>query len=514
MADARLAERSSAERFERVALSAPISPLELLHPEGITRRTSILGGRCPTRLRPSTAAGGGSQSDLIVLAPTPDECRQNGWLERAVSSAAGRLAPDGLVYALVPPRWRWHARQLLVRNGLPVQLAMLHLPDLSGSRYLVPLEARPALYVVGHLIPTRPARQRLIRAVLWESSARWLLGHWLPAIGLIARRPGGQPLLAWLFNLDGTPAQPRQVVIGASYRGQAGSLVVHRLADDLRPGLIAKIGWNAEASAEPVDEADCLVGMGDHARAAGARVTHEVQWVRVAERPVLTQRPIKGRSVVSLLAQRPDRAAEIMGLVADWLMAWNRSTRTVAVANASELCRAILAPAAAIAPLIAGGGEYRDWLAVRCGSMREPVPRVAAHRDLTAWNLLVDEAATIGVVDWAEAREAQLPLGDFFYAMTDIALWAMPKEHDRLKSFQACFAPNGRYRPVVITGLRQLQDSLGIGSELMELCLHATFVGHAWNEQQQLAKLGPESFLRLVEWLAAHRTSVRRWLEQ
>ncbi len=498
----------------RVTLKAAISPLELLHPAGLARRSAVLGAGCPRRLHPSTTDAAENPCDLVVLAPTLRECRRPRWLEHSIASIGGRLAADGVVYALIPPGWRGYVRKLFIRNGLPVELEFLHLPDLNASRYLVPLDARAVEYAVSRTIPVHPVKQRLLRLAVRVSRSRALLSMWLPSIGLVAHRRGARPLMAWLFEIDGQATQPRQVMIGSSWRGQTGSVVMHRLSQDFRASAIAKINWNLETPDEPVDEAEQLLRIAARAQVGYTRIPTGQRWVQVAGAAVLTQPALQGQTVISLLAARPACAGQVMALVADWLTLWNGSTRVLAMSDETELRDAILRPGAALASRIAGGQEYCDWLRSRCAGIGSSMPRVAAHRDLTAWNLLIDQSARLGVVDWADAHEADLPLGDFFYSMTDIAMWAMRTGRDRVKAFQMCFAPWGRYRPVVLPHLRSLANALELELDMLEVCLHATFLHHAGNEQRQRrGDLRQESFLQLVDWLATNRTSVRRWLQ-
>jgi hypothetical protein len=90
--------------------------------------------------------------------------------------------------------------------------------------------------------------------------------------------------------------------------------------------------------------------------------------------------------------------------VAEWLEAWNRATVRTESLGADELEREVLAPLRLLAPLLADGGAYAARVRSLCARVEgRPLPRVAAHGDLTLHNLLLD-GATLGVVDWEAAR--------------------------------------------------------------------------------------------------------------
>jgi hypothetical protein len=491
--------------------AGPISPLELLHPDGAIQSAHVYGQACPPRLTPTIANKHSGTADLMIVAPSLAECRGQDWFERTADSVVNRLARNGLMYGLVPARWRLSASRLWRDRGLVVEMAVLHVPDWSASRYLVPLRPESTAYALSHLIPAPAWKRRLLSAAHTCPAAVQLLEYVLPSVALVARRPGARPLIEWLFRLDGDTARSHAAILSTSWRGGAGSIVVHRPADGRWSADVAKLSWAAAGQAEP-NELIPLAELGPMARTAGARVPTFRGQGRMGGHPVMRQHVLDGRLFAILLNERPRRARTLMPLVADWLEAWNRYTAAVPMMGSEHLRHEILCPAAELAPRLVDGDAYQAWLVERCSSLRGAVPLVAAHRDLTSWNLLLDEAGGLGVVDWAEARGDSLPLGDFFYAMTDIALWARVGGADRLTAFHACFAPGGQYQPFVHARLQRQRQILGLSTEMVELCLHATFLNHARDEYRQQGADGPYPFLRVVEWLAANRVVVRRWL--
>jgi hypothetical protein len=490
----------------------PVSPLELLHPDGVVRNCHAFGQACPPRLMPAINDDREAMADLVVIAPTNAECRRTDVLPAMVDAVATRLARDGLVYGLVPPRWRSRVQRLMLDRGLATDLAILHLPTWAASRYLIPFQLEPASYAFSRLIAARAWKGNLGCVVLRYPAVRRLLGHLLPSAAFVARRPGARPLMNWIGNLDGDMAEPGATLLSASWRGRDGSIVVHRLPDDRQPGEVVKLNWRTGGAARHGAEPAHVATFGAAAEAAGARVPTSLRHTTLGSYSLVRQRLILGRSLAVLLAERRERAAGLMHMVAAWLQSWNLSTADYRTLDRAYIAQNIVSPAAELADVLACADPYGRWLATRCTAVYGPVPVVAAHRDLTTWNLLVDETGRLGVLDWAEACGQSLPLGDFVYAMTDIALHAGMGRADRVRAFQACFAPGGRYQPIVLRYLRQQRDILRLSPEIVELCVHATFLGHARNEYRQGGSRQQGSFRQLVEWLAANRTVVRQWL--
>jgi len=197
-----------------------------------------------------------------------------------------------------------------------------------------------------------------------------------------------------------------------------------------------------------------------------------------------------------------------------WLERWNRSTMTIKPLDPKLLDRELLAPAALLAPLLDHGGAYRNWLTEGCAALvRVPVALVAAHNDLTMWNVLLDEQGRLGILDWEAACEACLPLVDFFYGLTD-AVAAAQGYFDRGKAFEACFALDGTYAPAVRRFLRPLRDAVEISDEMAELCFHACWLHHAANEHRVAVAGAPRPFFKIVQQLALHRHQFRWWLKR
>jgi hypothetical protein len=147
--------------------------------------------------------------------------------------------------------------------------------------------------------------------------------------------------------------------------------------------------------------------------------------------------------------------------------------------------------------------SYRDWLADRCTALAgTALPLVAAHHDLTMWNVRLDEPRALGVLDWAEAQGDALPLTDLFYSLADAAA-ACDGYRDRVAAVRGCFDPDGARVATVAPLAERLRASLELSPAAAELCFHACWLRHAGNERSANAAERP--FAEIVRWLA-HRT--------
>src|SRR5690349_14383468 len=107
-------------------------PLELLLPSAHARHRIVIGSSRPAFLGPSIDGpipfGAAAEADLIVVAPSAAERRDDGFARTLVTAIAARLAPDGLAYLLGPRRWRARVGRRLGAAGLVSGPDFLHLP--------------------------------------------------------------------------------------------------------------------------------------------------------------------------------------------------------------------------------------------------------------------------------------------------------------------------------------------------------------------------------------------------
>ncbi len=156
----------------------------------------------------------------------------------------------------------------------------------------------------------------------------------------------------------------------------------------------------------------------------------------------------------------PDRFAEIVGAICSWQERWNRASAAPARLSRSRLEAELMGAAAELADSIPDEAAYQGWLAARCSSLSaSAMPAVARHNDLTMRNVLVDDRGSVGVLDWAEAEAAGLPLTDFIYAVVDAAA-ACDGYRGRLDALRSCFLGGGSRAQSVATLQERLRASL------------------------------------------------------
>jgi hypothetical protein len=193
-----------------------------------------------------------------------------------------------------------------------------------------------------------------------------------------------------------------------------------------------------------------------------------------------------------------------MTKIADWLVNWHRTTATIRPLKREQLEQALVSTCDRLASYLQNAEEYRNLLIARGGTVvGNPIPFVATHNDLSMANILLDEHNQLGVVDWETGCLESWPLVDFFYAVTD-AVRIAANCRDWLDAFKACYVPGGVYRVPVVAWQQQLQSAVGVSPGFAELCFHACWLHHAWNEHQVSQSGEPRPFLEIVQWLASH----------
>ena len=247
-------------------------------------------------------------------------------------------------------------------------------------------------------------------------------------------------------------------------------------------------------------------GLEQAAEAAGARTPRLLAVGTVGDRPALAETILSGEPAARLLARSPGRFGEVAGAVAGWLESWHQATARRTRGSISVLERDLLAPLSEIEAELPGAAAYRDWLAARCVAVASTeIPLVATHDDLTMWNVLLDRKGTVGVIDWAEARDDGLPLTDFFYAVVDAAS-ACDGYGDRLGALRGCFEGGGARADAAVALRERLRLSLGLSAQAVELSFHSCWLGHAANELRA-SPSADRPFLEIVRWLARQATA-------
>jgi hypothetical protein len=444
-------------------------------------------GEGTTPLITNASTDSRTDADLVLMAPSRTEARRQGWIRRAAADAEGALAPDGLVYALLPRGRRRAAARALRDAGLVLETAVAQLAEGGEPRYFVPLASEPWRHAMTSQISARPLARRVLAWLGSSSPGRTLLGAALPAVGLVARRPGAAPMAGWVAELEGEVRQVATAILATSWREPGVPLVLSCFAPgEPQPWGVAKLGPYSLAEIRHLQE------FGEVAGLAGVRAPSLLAAGNAGAWPVLVQTVVPGRPAADVLARSPGHFDELVETLCVWLERWNRATATTA-RGLDVLEAELLRPATELreewgAALPDG---YGDWLAARVDRMAgAPLPVVARHNDLTMWNVRLDGDAGIGVLDWAEA-DMGLPLTDFFYAVADAAA-ACDRYRDRVAALQSGL---GRIAPL----RERLQASLGLSDEVVELCFHSCWLRHALNEHRMR---GDGQFVEIARWAA------------
>jgi hypothetical protein len=464
----------------------PVSPVELFLPEGYAETAIVLGGACPASLLPSAPAPASEQAPvaLAILAPLRAENRDRAWIEEAAESTERRLAADGIAYVL--PATASRLRRALESRGLRATDMLLHVPDVGRSRHVVPIGTAASRYALsGHLAMRRG--RRLAAAGLVRSQRLAALGP----TGVVFRRARSAPLAAWLFDLSQTP-KPGSALVSMSGTARGGA-VLHRFPPDASlPDAVAKVTPGV------LKELDGLRTVAPTAARAGVRVPSVLATGRVGDAPVLLQSALGGQVAADLLARGRLSPGVLQERLASWLGRWGQLSGRQRPIEGFDLERLVLSPAARLLP---DEGAYLGYLEELCArASGTSCLFVASHGDLTAANILLDDPAELGVVDWEEASDQELPLMDFFYAAAD-AVAAVERYADRPGAVRACFAFDAEGVPSARPFANELARSLTLDDVVQEICFHACWLRHAANEsaRKDASGVGPfGSILRAI----------------
>ncbi|OFW15520.1 MAG: hypothetical protein A3H29_00795 [Acidobacteria bacterium RIFCSPLOWO2_02_FULL_67_21] len=430
-------------------------------------------------------------------------------MESAITTSAGRLAPDGLLYGVVPPCWRARALHLLTQRGLVVEGTYLHFRQASSTHYVLPIDAA----IARRLCKTLPAKRlKLLSALLLSvlPGAPAVASRCASKVGWLLRRPAARRSFEWISpgpaRLDAS-----RVVIRYKPMGDRVNAVLSAFSS---PGAelsdIVKVPLTATASVDRRREAETLTTCRPAASQAGARVpTVDVIETRDG-RSALRFGVVAGEPAGIVLTLRPDRLSSIVREIARWLGRWNALTGRAASADKPRLQRHLLQPARLLARDLDGGSAYLEWLEQQCALVRDaPLPYVAAHNDLTMSNVLVLKGdPTLGVLDWETARDDGLPLTDLFYAIAD-ARAVSRGDRDRTRSLIEAFDSESVFGRWVDRLADDCAGSVGISGRLTRLLKHACALEHAIDERSR-AERGSGPFLALVQSLAQRNAAQLR----
>ena len=466
----------------------PPSPIELLLPKGFARGAIVLGSACPSVLAPVSSRTTTDEDpvDLVVLAPSRDERRDRRWIDRSAGIAAARLSPDGIAY--VVPAGAARLRRALSARGLYAAGTLLHLPDVARSNHVVPVGTEAERYALSGRLGMKRLKRRAASVAL-----RALWTAWLAPTGAMLRRDPAAPLAEWLFRLTDGPAEPGSVLL--TTRPTGGS-VLHRFADrDREPNAVAKV------STRTTDEEQALLELAPAAGRCRARVPAVLWSGELGDGHVLVQTALRGQNAARLVEQRHLDPAELQERIAVFLERWSRSAARPGTLSEDDLERLVLSPAASLA---GGHGRYLEHLEELCTrALGSSCAFVPVHADLTAANIVVDDADDLGILDWEAASSEGLPLTDFFYAAADVVAAARGYT-DRPGAVVSCFAVEGQRAPHVRRLVERLADALALTTVVQEVCFHACWLHHAANEAARTSDLRPGPFETILMTVAGN----------
>ena len=479
-------------------VSRVVSPLDLILPHGVSRRSVVVGGGCPARLRPSIGEQDGLV-DLAILAPTEAELQEDEWLRSSAATLMSRLDADGVLYVLVPPRMRSRLRKVLKAAGAEVIRPVVHHPDWNRSHYLIPLGGGSARYALRRLMALRPLKRAVADLALQLPWTIELLRDRHPGVAWAAQRSGARPLGDWLAQALGCKSDGG-VLVKAMWRGEQGTAVVFSTDNHGSLRAVAKLALDRTLGEERAQrESATLLRLAPAARVSGAEVP-EARVVQTGAGTILLERPIDGHSAARLLLSGRESFPRVLGRLTEWLEQWNRRTVEARIAEPEWLEGQVLRPSAAL-PSLRERPAYLAWLRQRCAAIAgQPIPVVAAHNDLTMSNLVVTVDGRLGVLDWEAAGE-RMPVTDLFYTAVDAAS-AEDHYSDRVRAFQRCFEAGGRWFKLVCDSEARLCTATKTSPDVADLSFHGCWLQQAVAEAGKRAPGEPRPFLRIVERIA------------
>jgi hypothetical protein len=469
----------------------PRSPFELWHATGAPRKD-----------------GDRRRSDVVVV--DVRDARHRETLDRKVSSAAVDLSDDGLLWLVIPRRWRGRAARQVRRMRLTNLGAVMLVPASMRPSHLVPLEP-PALADVatrhlgvsrfGGAALGRASRSRIGRALLWRCA---------PGGALLAARSRGTAPLAWLNAVDARPTATASVAVSGGPGPPVAVMLRYPVGVSV-PDLVVKVALAEAAEERLTREHGALIALGPSARSAGARVPSPRRdgppWTLVTD-------VLPGRPAAALLARQPERLEEIGSIVAGWALEWAVRTASSGTLTAGVLEETLLRPLATVADTGVITPAYETALRTLAARVRgERLCFTAAHNDLTMANVLVAEDG-IGVVDWEEAVESSLPMRDVWYALVDAL--ARAREIPRHRALAELVTEGPGIPRRLSSAPAVLAQELALGEDQALIAFHACWLGHAANEVSRGEMNGPFREIvhalakDVVAWHAVVRSIARR----
>ncbi|CAN5152798.1 hypothetical protein BH23GEM2_BH23GEM2_11690 [soil metagenome] len=489
-------------------MTEPLAALAPFHPDGHVERIHVIGGAWPAKMPSDSLTERHRCADLVLVAPTTEELATPGWVDYAVTGVSAALTVDGIAFLYFPRRFRRAALRCAAAAGLETDAAILHAPSVPAVRFLLPSNGRIFRYALRNLSSGTRWKRRLGFLAVRAPGSSWMMGRMAPNIGLLVHRRGSRRPLEWAFEL----ARHKPVgsaIVQVSWRQPPNGAVLHCFPrSGAAPAFIVKIAWDAERADALAREADVLGALGDSARRAGVNTPATLHFQQASVGIILVQSAVPGEIAAGRLRGVATRFGPLLEQLTKWLDSWGRSTQSTGEIDREFTERNVLGPLEELSPWLREPMVYREQLVADLQSAnREILPRVAAHNDLTMWNVLLQPNGTLGVVDWEAAHPRGVPMADFYYAVTDAAA-AISGYRDRLAALRSCFTPGGRLRALVQSHEHALQTAFELSPAVAELCFHACWLHHGVNEARSAGAGARRPFLEIVQWMADQRQAV------
>jgi hypothetical protein len=440
---------------------------ELIHPRGEAHRLIHLVDAAD-----STGWSAGIPYDLVILSADAWGTSQ---LKATLLEASGRLAQDGLLWLTARASDRRRMAETISEAGLRVAARLVQLPNPSAVSTLVPLELMGNNDVT-NLTARQPHLRRLAAAGLRVPGTGRLIELAYHGVGFVLTKLEAPAPYDWLYRLAGAEPQGRAVVLRRSWNHPGAVTCYVFWGAPSRLQAVAKVSAKGEPAARVDREAENLETVARGAASCSVEVPRIIA-VRQDGRAVLLMAAMQGELAAGLLRRNPQQSRILLRRIMDWLIRWNQATVSKTLDDNPAVrefeSNMLLAERA--------GGIHQNFLAALRSTdveLRASIPSVAAHRDLTMWNVLVQD----------------VPLCDFFYALLDAAA-AAEGYRDQVAAFEKVFIAPPQPEGIEL-GLKA-GSALGLTREQVSHCFHLCWLHHAANElRRDPVREGP--FLRIL----------------
>lgn len=427
-------------------------------------------------------------SEQVIVAPALHELTAR-WLGDAIAEGAQRLADAGLIWVIVPPRWRHQTDARLRNHGLILRDTVVLTPPWPDTEHLVPLRAPVLRDALARHLHRRRSAAWAGGAIVATQSGRRLARRLAPGCALVAGRVGSTPP-HWLQSISPGAPPGAMPLVSRGRRSDAQVAILLAAPDAGRPGFAVKAGLNVGGRVRVRTEAQALAAHGPLARRAGAEIPVALNVPGIPDWALVTN-ALDGRPAASVLAAAPHRWPGIARSISDWLLNWNQSTLTTTLASAEMLVSALTGPARSLMRLGRTTAAYLAAMEELAHAIRDrPMPYVATHNDLTMTNVIVREDG-IGIVDWETAAPVGVPLADLFYTLTDAVARAT-----RCRPAQALSQhghDSGRSPNTMNALTGEHARALGLTDLHRRFAFHSCWLHHAGEELKRGVTNGPFS---------------------